>query len=101
MRAVQSDRDRLRVLLIVGDAEYARAVESGLAGSSRGAWEVETVSDLPRGRERLARGDTDAVLLDFELTGDAGLEGLPSLGGAAGRAAVVLLVGPADDPVGL
>ena len=49
MRAVQSDRDRLRVLLIVGDAEYARAVESSLTGSSRGPWEVETVSDLSRG----------------------------------------------------
>ena len=101
MRAVQSDRDRLRVLLIVGDAEYARAVGSSLAGSSRGAWEVETVSELPRGRERLARGDADAVLVDFDLTGDAGLESLPPLCAAAGDAAVVVLVGPGDDPVGL
>jgi len=101
MRAVQSDRDRLRVLLIVGDAEYARAVESSLAASSRGAWKVETVSDLARGHERLAGGDPDAVLVDFDLTGDAGLESLPPLCAAAGHAAVVVLVGPADDPVGL
>src|SRR4029079_10240268 len=101
MRAVQSDRDRLRVLLIVGDAEYARAVASSLAGSSRGAWEVETVSDLPRGRERLDRGHADAVLVDFDLTGDAGLEALPPLCAAAGDAGVVVLVGPGDDPAGL
>jgi hypothetical protein len=35
------------------------------------------------------------------LMGDAGLEGLPPLCAAAGHAAVVVLVGPADDPVGL
>src|SRR5436190_17249671 len=101
MRAVQSDRDRRRVLLIVGDAEYARAVESSLSGSSRGAWEVETVSDLARGRERLVRADADVVLVDFDLTGDEGLESLPALAAATGHAALVVLVGPADDPVGL
>ena len=101
MRAVQSDRDRLRVLVIVGDAEYTRAVASSLTGQGRRAWDVETVSDLASGRERLARGDVDAVLLDFDLTGEAGLESLPSLCAAAGHAAVVVLVGPADDPVGL
>src|SRR6186713_298281 len=101
MRAVRSDRDRLRVLLIVGDAAYARAVQSSLAGPGYGGWEIETASDLGRGEERLVRGDLDAVLADFDLTGDAGLESLPALCAAAGQAAVVVLVGPGDDPVGL
>ena len=101
MRAGPADRIRLRVLLIVGDAAYARAVESSLTGSSGSAWEVETASDLASGQERLTRGDVDAVLADFDLTGDAGLDSLPSLCAAAGHAAVVILVGPADDPVGL
>src|SRR5258708_35220244 len=77
MRAVPSDRARLRVLLIVGDVAYARAVESGLDGQSGSPWEVDTVPDLARGRERLARGDVDVVLADFDLTGEAGLPGPP------------------------
>jgi diguanylate cyclase (GGDEF)-like protein/PAS domain S-box-containing protein len=101
MRAVRADRDRLRVLLIVGDAAYARAVQSSLAGPGHGAWEIEIASDLGRGCERLVQGDLDAVLADFDLTGDAGLESLPSLCATAGHAAVVVLVGPGDDPVGL
>src|SRR6266542_260535 len=100
MRAVPSDRARLRVLLIEGDAAYARAFESSLGRQNR-SWEVDTVPDLARGRERLARGDVDVVLADFDLTGEAGLEGLPSLCAAAGDAAVVILVGPEDEPVGL
>ena len=101
MRAVPADRDRLRVLLLLGDTAYARSVASSLTGPGHTAWNVETVSDLGGGRERLARGDIDVVLVDFDLTGDAGLESLPSLCAAAGPAAVVVLVGPEDDPVGL
>ncbi|HEU0105348.1 MAG TPA: EAL domain-containing protein [Vicinamibacteria bacterium] len=101
MRAVPSDRARLRVLLLVGDAAYARAVESRLGAQNGSPWEVDTVADLARGRERLARGNVDVVLADFDLTGEAGLEGLPSLCAAAGDAAVVILVGPEDEPVGL
>src|ERR1700704_3717193 len=100
MRAVPSDRARLRVLLIVGDAAYARAVESSLGRGGGSPWEVETAPDLARGRERLARGGVDVVLADFALTGEAGLESLPSLCAAAGHAAVVILVGPEDDPIG-
>jgi len=101
MRAVPADRDRLRVLLLLGDTAYARSVASSLTGPGHTAWNVETVADLGGGRERLARGDIDVVLVDFDLTGDAGLESLPSLCAAAGPAAVVVLVGPEDDPVGL
>jgi diguanylate cyclase (GGDEF)-like protein/PAS domain S-box-containing protein len=100
MRAVQPDRDRLR-LLLVGDPAYARAAASSLTGAIGASWDVETLFDLGQARERLARGDVDVVLADFDLTGDAGLDALPSLCAAAGHAGVVILVGAGDDPVGL
>jgi diguanylate cyclase (GGDEF)-like protein/PAS domain S-box-containing protein len=100
MRAVQSDRGRLR-LLLVGDPGYARAAASSLTATAGTSWDIETLFDLGRARERLARGDVDVVLADFDLTGEAGLESLPSLCAAAGHAAVVILVGAGDDPVGM
>jgi diguanylate cyclase (GGDEF)-like protein/PAS domain S-box-containing protein len=100
MRAVQSDRGRLR-LLLVGDPGYVRAAAASLTGATGTSWDIEILSDLGRARERLARGDVDVVLADFDLTGEAGLESLPSLCAAAGHAAVVILVGAGDDPVGM
>src|SRR5260221_14781092 len=94
MRAVPSDRARLRVLLLVGDAAYARAVESRLGAQNGSPWEVDTVADLARGRERLARGNVDVVLADFDLTGEAGLEGRPPPLAAARDAADAALPRP-------
>src|SRR5258706_8907271 len=96
MRAFPSDRARLRVLLIVGDAAYAGAVESRLGAQNGSPWEVDTVADLARGRERLARGNVDVVLADFDLTGEAVLACVPSPCAAARGAAGLVPAGPPE-----
>jgi diguanylate cyclase (GGDEF)-like protein/PAS domain S-box-containing protein len=101
MRAVESERVGLRVLLLEGDAAYARALETTLAGLSSAVWGFETTPDLSRGLERLARGGIDVVLADLDLTDAAGLEGVRSLCAAAPRVAVVVLTIAGDDQGGL
>ncbi len=99
MRAADTRRAGLRVLLIEADSAHARALEKVLAGLSEvGAFEI--VTDLARGLERLARGDLDAVLASLDLADPALPEAVRALQAAAPRAAVVVLTDPASEHLG-
>jgi diguanylate cyclase (GGDEF)-like protein/PAS domain S-box-containing protein len=101
MRAVESLRRRLRVLILEADPAYANALEAALGGLTALPSDVETVSDLPQALERLSGGEKDAVLATLDLESPAGFEAVRQLGAAGRRSAVIVLIGRDDERLGL
>ncbi len=69
----------LHILIIEDDDRFARYLEMVLATSSQGSFTAESRGTLESGKERLAQGEVDAVLLDLELPGTRGLDTLHSV----------------------
>jgi two-component system chemotaxis response regulator CheB len=83
-------------LLIVDDSSVARAVLSRMVGSQPGLEVVATACCLADALKVLRNVMVDVVLLDIEMPGGSGLEGLPEII-EAGRGAKVLIVSSAAD----
>ena len=66
----------LRILYIDDDPALGRLVERGLG---RLGFSVEHAANAAAARERLTRGDIDAVALDHYLEGTTGLDLIPQV----------------------
>lgn len=60
----------MRLLLVDDEANFAEACAAYLADAG---YQVEVARDAAEGRERLAAGSYDGVLLDLRLPGEDGL----------------------------
>jgi two-component system chemotaxis response regulator CheB len=83
-------------LLIVDDSSVARAVLSRMVGSQPGLEVAATACCLADALKVLRSITVDVVLLDIEMPGGSGLEGLPEII-EAGRGARVLIVSSSAD----
>lgn len=62
-----------RVLIITSDATDAKSLENVLSQSEDGAFDIEWVTCLADGLERLPAGDIDAILVDLFLSDSQGI----------------------------
>lgn len=85
-----------RVLLVEDDPDI-RSGLSLLIGGTEGYRVVGACASCEEALEALGRETADVILLDIELPGISGLEGLPKLRAAAPQADVVMLTVHEDD----
>jgi sigma-B regulation protein RsbU (phosphoserine phosphatase) len=88
-----------RALLIEDNSGDARLIREFIADSGRRAFEVEWVTHLRAGLERLGTGGIDVVLLDLSLPDSQGIETFLTLHARFPTVPVVVLSGMADETV--
>jgi diguanylate cyclase (GGDEF)-like protein/PAS domain S-box-containing protein len=91
----------VRILLVEDDAVYAGVLRSTLAFAAEGQWTMESVGSFAAARERLARGDVEAVLLDLRLPDVSGLDAISRLGGEFPTLPIVVLTALDDEKLAL
>jgi len=92
-----TERPPVRVLLVEDSREDADLVRLALSRSRSGEFEIEHRDRLAAGRERLAEGGIDVVLLDFALPDSFGLETFRSIHGSFPSVPVIVLTSLDDD----
>jgi diguanylate cyclase (GGDEF)-like protein/PAS domain S-box-containing protein len=97
VRAAMTRVDRL--LLIDDDPEDARLVREALADASDGPFEIEWVTRLSDGLERVSRSGIQAVLLNMFLSDSNGIETLEKVLLAAPRIPILLLSSIDDEDI--
>jgi diguanylate cyclase (GGDEF)-like protein/PAS domain S-box-containing protein len=88
-----------RLLLIDGDPGDAKVVREALADSKDGPFEVEWVTRLSDGLERVSRSGIRAVLLNMFLSDSEGIETLEKLLLAAPQIPILVLSAVGDEDV--
>jgi diguanylate cyclase (GGDEF)-like protein/PAS domain S-box-containing protein len=86
-----------RVLLIESDPVHAKAIRDALEASGHGQFDVEWVSRLSEGLERLSKGGLEAILTELSLPDSDGIETLDRLLPVALHIPVLAL-GASHDP---
>jgi DNA-binding response OmpR family regulator len=86
-----------RLLLIDGDPAAAKVVREALADSSDGPFEVEWVTRLSDGLERVSRSGITAVLLNIFLPDSEGMETVERLLMVAPQIPILVLGTVADE----
>jgi len=90
------ERPPLRILLIEDNEGDADLVREGLDGESSVHFHVDWAATLEAGRERLAQGKTDLVLLDLSLPDSQGMDTFRTIRSLAPQLPVVILTGLDD-----
>lgn len=99
--ALVPDDERIHALLLEDNPGDARLIERA-AGSAHGVrFEVERVSRLAEGLDRLARGGIDLVIVDLFLPDSRGLETFAAVRALAPDLPVIVLSGLADEELAL
>jgi signal transduction histidine kinase/DNA-binding NarL/FixJ family response regulator len=92
--------ESLRILIVDDDEVDRLAVRRTIARSSLAKSEISEAGDASGALDHLLRKTAarpfDCVLLDYNLSGDTGLDVLRDLRGAGDRTAVVILTGQSD-----
>jgi diguanylate cyclase (GGDEF)-like protein/PAS domain S-box-containing protein len=88
-----------RLLLIDGDLAYAKVVREALADSRDGPFEVEWVTRLSDGLERVGRSGIRAVLLNMFLSDSKGIETFEKLLLAAPQIPILVLSAVRDEDI--
>jgi diguanylate cyclase (GGDEF)-like protein/PAS domain S-box-containing protein len=88
-----------RLLLIDGDPDDAKVVREALADSKDGPFEVEWVTRLSDGLERVSRSGIRAVLLNMFLSDSEGIETLEKLLLAAPQIPILVLSAVGDEDI--
>src|ERR1700730_16575191 len=88
---VHGDETGLRLLLIDGHLAYAKVVREALADSRDGPFEVEWVTRLSDGLERVGRSGIRAVLLNMFLSDSKGIPTFEKLHQAAPQIPILIL----------
>jgi len=81
------------VLLIAAEADGAARVLGELGSVTEERFEVEWVTELSTGIERLGHGDVKAIVLDLDLSGSQGAESLKLLFQSALSVPILILSG--------
>lgn len=95
-----TDRKNIRVLLIEDDADDAFLIMEMVSDEKAVTLNVEHVTSLTAGLERLRGGGIDIVLSDLGLPESHGLDTLNLLLPAAGSRPVIVLTGLSDHIIG-
>ena len=88
-----SERSMIRVLLIEDNPGDAELVREGLDGESSVHFHVDWAATLEAGREWLAQGKTDLILLDLSLPDSHGIDTFRTIRSLAPQLPVVILTG--------
>ena len=91
------DDDSIRVLLIDDNREYAYLIGEYIEMVRPGLFELEAVTRLSTGLERLVGGGVDLVLLDLTLPDSQGLDTFITVHGNAPEVPVIVLTGLDDE----
>ncbi|MBI4313596.1 MAG: response regulator [Candidatus Omnitrophica bacterium] len=91
----------MKVLLVEDDPEDVKLLRRILIKADTTEIELETVSQVSAGRERLALGGIDLVILDLMLPDSQGLDTLSSIQQSAPAVPIVILTGLDDEEIGL
>ncbi|MBI3011882.1 MAG: GGDEF domain-containing response regulator [Candidatus Omnitrophica bacterium] len=92
---------RIRVLVVEDDANYANLLTAALSGETARIFQVEWVETLQAGLAHLANSSTDVVLLDLFLPGSNGLDTFERVRMHAPEVPIVVLTVLDDDAVAL
>ncbi len=90
--------EKVKVLLVDDSGDGARAIQEVLGNREGGLFEISHVRSLEAAMGRLGHEGIDIVLLDFDLPGVQGLEGVERVHTAAPGLALVVLTGHETDP---
>ena len=86
-----------RILIITGDAADAKTLEDVLRKAKDGPFDIEWVTRLADGLERLRAGGIDAILVDLSLPDSQGIETFGKLFAAAPQTPVLTLSAEEDE----
>ncbi|MDH3255578.1 MAG: response regulator, partial [Acidobacteriota bacterium] len=88
----------IKILLIEDNAADANLVERYLEDEPDGSiFELEWIDRVGQGRDRLAHGEHDLVLLDLSLPDSSGYGTFESVLSAAGTTPIVVMTGEDND----
>ncbi|MBI5397398.1 MAG: SpoIIE family protein phosphatase [Verrucomicrobia bacterium] len=93
----ETPHHKLKLLLIEDNDADARLVHEIVLARAAGTFEVERVSRLKEGLERLGLGGIDAVVLDLGLPDSHGVESVSKLHAQAPNVSIVVLSGTDDE----
>ncbi|ADV82890.1 putative bifunctional diguanylate cyclase/phosphodiesterase [Terriglobus saanensis] len=96
---VVREEAKLHILLIESNKQISKQIRSALSISDQISFNVESVSRLRDGVRRLQQNKYDAILLDFSLTDNKGLEALRRVNPAWAQTPVLVLVGEDQEAV--
>ncbi len=95
------DEDRVRLLIIEDNREYAFLIREYIDMARPGLFEVESVERLSAGLERLMQGGVDLVLLDLSLPDSQGMETFLNVHANAPEVPIVVLTGLDDERIAM
>ena len=95
------DEDHIRVLLIEDNREYAFLIQEYIEMARPGLFDLEAVTRLSTGLERLVGGGVDLVLLDLTLPDSNGLDTFITVHGNAPEVPVIVLTGLDDERIAM
>ena len=91
--------NRTAVLLIEGNSNDARLVESHLSQAAEETFELTRTEQLAAARVLLTKHRYDALLLELSLPDSRGLDTVQAVRAAAGTTPIVVLTAPDDEKV--
>ena len=98
---IEVNRGKLKILLVEDNPGDARLIREMLAASEATGFEIDWVSRLSAGLEKLAQNEIDLVLLDLGLPDSRGLETFLQAYSHAPRVPFVVLTGLDDETLAL
>jgi PAS domain S-box-containing protein len=93
--------ETVKILLVEDNSGDARLVREMLARTGDGRFDIEWVTRLGDGLERLGRGGIDVVLLDLGLPDSQGLDTFARANAQSPQVPFLVLTGLADETVGV
>ncbi len=91
----------IKILLVEDNPGDARLIREMLAESQNGGFEIEWVTSLSEGLERMGQGGINLVLLDLGLPDSSGLDTFVKAYARAPQVPMVVLTGLKDETVAL
>ncbi|MDB6023608.1 MAG: putative sensor protein [Pedosphaera sp.] len=95
------ENDPLKILLIEGEAEFARRIQEMLEQAKGAAFELTSFHDFETGLASLIRGRFDLALIDLSLPDGAGLANIERAQAEALRVPIIVLGHVDDEAVAL
>ena len=91
----------IKILLVEDNPEYAHLIREMITAVGPEQFEIDWVTRLADGLERLGRGEADIVLLDLGLPDSQGLDTFVQAYSQSPQVPFVVLTGLADETLGI